>query len=100
MEELVDEFDRHSVKDIIGLWQVVQAAKAQAKGETQGDVQRVTLDLLRRMLNRGFQAGYLSESGRTLEPWPNQNPEAFIHRIETEWKALWTRANHCRHRLV
>jgi hypothetical protein len=55
-----------------------------AKGSKEQDVLKLTFDVVRRMLSRGFQAGYLADAGE-FEAWPNQRPEAVVNRIQTEW---------------
>lgn len=92
IEGIVEGFVRSSADDYTGLWEVVGAAErlmkqTKANRSTNQAIKALTLDLVRRMLFRGFQAGYLA-SGKGFDPWPDQNPQSVIGRIETEWEEL------------
>lgn len=84
IDDIVEEFEEEATEDFIGLWQVVGAAEDNI--EEGEDLRRLTFDIVARMLAHGFQAGHISEGGRTLDPWPDQRPEAVISRLHAEWK--------------
>jgi hypothetical protein len=88
IDNVVEAFEKEATEDVIGLWEAVGAAEDIVGEEKEEDVQRLTFDIVRRMLARGFRAGDMSEGGSTVDPWPDQRPQTVIGRIEAEWKAL------------
>jgi hypothetical protein len=88
IDDIVEEFEKEATEDVIGLWEAIGAAEDILEEEKAQDVQKLTFDIVRRMLARGFRAGDMSKCGSTVDPWPDQRPEAVIGRIEAEWKAL------------
>jgi len=87
-ESIIADFEKESAWDFIGLWELVGAVKRDLGVNESGDVQRLTLELLRRMLLRGFRAGYMSGHGGPLQVWPDQEPSHIVARVAAEWDAL------------
>ena len=88
LPDIAEAFEREALEDFIGLWQLVGAVKENAEAPAEESAQNLTLDLVRKMLSRGFKAGTLSKDGRALEPWPDQTTESIVRRIKMEWEAL------------
>jgi hypothetical protein len=87
-KNIVDDFEREAEIDAIGLWQLVSAVKIDMGEDKPERVKQFTFDLVRTLLSRGFSVGRLSKSGRELEPWPDQGPQAVIDRIDVAWRDL------------
>ena len=87
-DSIIADFEKDAAIDFIGLWELVRVVKENLDKTKEEDLQLLTLDLLKRMLPRGFRVGYLSSSGNALEPWPDQQPTNVVARIKTEWNAL------------
>lgn len=85
---IIADLEKAAAIDFIGLWELIHAMKENLEKNRGDDLQRLTLDRLKRMLFRGFRVGYLSSSGGTLEPWPDQQPAHVVARIKAEWNAL------------
>jgi hypothetical protein len=92
MEEIMKLFEQQSAVDYIGLWQVIDAAKRELNEGASSGIQRLTLELVKSMLNHGFRAGDLAESDG-FNAWPNQNSDLILHKIESEWSALGREPN-------
>lgn len=73
------QFDYTSLRDII------DAANDASDANPRLNRMQRTFDLLRRLLEKGFQAVDLTKDGKCV-PWPDQNPDAVIRRIEAEWR--------------
>ncbi len=86
-DQLIDSYEKAITQDYIGLWEIVGNAKTVLKAKEAIDVQARTLDLVKRMLSRGFRPGHLAERGG-FDDWPDQNPDSVLHRIEAEWNKL------------
>ncbi len=86
IDELIQGYERE-VLDEIGLWQVVAAGQwRKLKGR---DLREFVIDVVREMLARGFRPGMHDPNDDfKLAPWPEQDHQAIIRRIETEWDAL------------
>jgi hypothetical protein len=88
IDEVVAMFVSEAEDDIIGLWEVIKVAGEdtdEGKGE---NLRKTSIEIVRRMLARGFWAGDMIKGGSAVDPWPDQQPEAVIARIEAEWSAL------------
>ena len=84
IDDIVEDFEKEATEDFIGLWQVVGVVEDNfEEGE---DLRRLTFDVVRRMLARGFKAGRIAEGGRTLDAWRDQRPESIIGRLQAEWR--------------
>ncbi len=86
-EQLIQSYEDSIADDYVGLWEVVIDAKHHVGMPSKMTAKERTIDLVRRMLSRGFRPGYLAERGG-FKDWPEQNPEIIIRRIETEWDEL------------
>ncbi len=92
-DSIVADFEKEAASDFIGLWQLIRAVKKNLEKNEDEKLQSLTLDLLKRMLYRGFRVGYLSSSGSKLDPWPDQQPVRVATRIQSEWNALGREPN-------
>jgi hypothetical protein len=94
IDEIVAMFVSQAKGDIIGLWEVIKVAEEdtdEGKGE---NLRKTSIEIVRRMLARGFWAGVMSANGCAVDAWPDQRPEAVIARIEAEWDALKGKLNY------
>lgn len=87
-EQIIDSYEKAVTEDSIGLWEVFADARWDVEANEGKTTQAVTLDLVGRMLSRGFRAGYMADNERGFEAWPDQNPNSVIRRIEAEWNEL------------
>ena len=78
----------HLGRELIDLRDAVRAARAIVEDYEGESVRSLTLDMVRRMLARGFRAGSRFKPDGTLEPWPDQSPAFLISRIEAKWNEL------------
>jgi hypothetical protein len=92
-ESIIAEFQREAAVDFIGLWQLVRAVKNNLEQDDISGVQQLSLNLLKCMLAVGFRVGYLSGTGKTLEPWSDQQPDHVVTRVRSEWNALGREPN-------
>ncbi len=85
-QELVADFYSESSDDVVGLWEV---AKVVEKLIETGDVAREqSLRIVRALLAKGLLVGDPPYSANGYKPWPDQNPERVVSRIEAEWLEL------------
>jgi hypothetical protein len=87
IDQIVAMFESEAEDDIIGLWEVVKLAEEDTEEGKGENLRGVSFEIVRRMLARGFWAGDMKD-GHSVDPWPDQRPEAVIARIEAEWNAL------------
>lgn len=87
INEWIKEVSHESTFDYIDLYRVITAANDASDADPRLSRMERTFALLRKLLARGFQAVDLAEGGKCV-PWPDQNPDAIIRRIETEWRRI------------
>ena len=83
---VIDEFARES--DVVGLWQLIAHIRDTLPDLSNQEAMDQTLALVRRMIERGFEAGDPPYSAGGYRRWSNQNSEYILARIRIEWKAL------------
>ncbi len=87
LEQEVDGLVQDAKIDVTNLWSVIVGANDASDADPRLSRMERTFVLLRRLIARGFQAVDLLADGKCV-PWPDQNPDAIIHRIETEWRRI------------
>lgn len=86
---LVDSIDKlilESEDDYVSLQRVIKAANAATDADPSRSRMERTLDLLDRLLGRGFQIVRMTADGGCV-PWPDQSRAAILGHIEREWLA-------------
>jgi hypothetical protein len=91
-ENIIADLKKATATDYIGLWWLVRIVSDNLENKDE-DLQALTLTLLRMMLSHGFVVGELSNGGKTLIPWPDQQPDNVAGRIKAEWDALGREPN-------
>ena len=87
LDKICDDFMREAEIDYIGLWQVINTVGYGFEPTTIEERRRLTLEVIKRLMARGLQAVDLGE-GSSCIPWPDQNVESVMRRINAEWEAL------------
>ncbi len=87
LDHIADSLVSESEHDYVGVWQLVRRVSKVCDQSSEEAIRGMTLELVRRLLRRGFVAGRLAHEGG-FEPWSNQNPDAVLERIDAEWSAL------------
>ena len=82
IEWLINE----SEADYISLSLIIDAANAATDADPSRSRMERTLDLLDRLLGRGFQIVRMTADGGCV-PWPDQSRAAILGHIEREWLA-------------
>ena len=88
VEKIVGDFERQSVVDYVGFWEIVWVVKMDLKPDSASELRSLAIEILKAMLSRGFQIGYLASKGSGFEPWSDQRAESVIDRVSAEWDAL------------
>lgn len=87
LEEETNGIIQDAKFDYTNLWSIIVGANDASDADPRLSRMERTFALLRKLLARGFQAVDLAEGGKCV-PWPDQNPDAIIRRIETEWRRI------------
>jgi hypothetical protein len=87
-EQILKGLEEDAKDDFIGLWEVISRAEELNDGIEGADLQATTLDLVKRMLSRGFRAGNIVGRGGEFEPWSTQDPDIVLPLIEKTWNEL------------
>lgn len=87
LEEEINDIIQDAKFDYTSLWSIIVGANDASDADPRRSRVERTFDLLRRLLARGFQAVDLAEGGKCVS-WPDQNPDAIVRRIETEWRRI------------
>lgn len=86
INNLVDEFYTNSSEDIVGFFSI---AKEVAEIIGDEDIAREqTLRVVRILLTKGMAAGNPPYLPGGYKPWTNQDADAVINRIRSEWLQL------------
>jgi hypothetical protein len=83
VNEIVEDYVRHSQVDYIGLWQIASRIREDLGPIDNAKVRQQTIVVVRRLIEREILAGDYVKSGFRF--WDDDNPEAIIARIEKEW---------------
>lgn len=86
MQNIIDRFYAEAQEDAIGLWEIIDEIEENSNSNI--DIRQQTSLLVRLLLARGLIAGNPPYSATGYEPWPNQEPDAVVNRINREWDAL------------
>ena len=87
MHAIVDSLVADAHEDYIGLWQIVSHVSQQDKIKGDEVIRAESLRVLRLLLKRGLVVGEL-KAGGGFDPWPVQDVEAVVDRVEMKWKRL------------
>lgn len=87
-EEAVRDLETAASESYIRFWWLTGAAQELDEKKDSEGLRSQTLGLVRMMLARNVRAGHLGETGGEFVAWPDQDPEAVVHRIEAEWDEL------------
>lgn len=86
IDEIVDEYMKESEVDYICLWMLAREARDELGATTTEQTISVTLELVRRLYDRGLRPG--DYWGGDFDYWPDMGCQAALDRIEREWVAL------------
>ena len=86
VNDIVEELYVESSDDIIGLWEVAKLVE-ELIGECDA-VRPCSFTIVRALLAKGLLAGDPPFSSVGYAPWPDQNPDSIISRLDREWLAL------------
>jgi hypothetical protein len=90
-DQLVQEFFDESEIDFIPLPLLAVAAWQSLGAKTPDEARALTLDLVRRLYQKGLRPG--DYWGADFAYWPDQGCQAALDRIEREWIALGEEPN-------
>jgi hypothetical protein len=83
---LVEQFLAEARDDLVGLWEIAREVEGEA--DAGRNTCEDTLAGVQELLVRGMQAGDPPHSAGAYRPWPDQDPDHVIARIQREWLAL------------
>lgn len=83
VNELVEDYLRHSEVDAIPLPMLAVDAWQLLGAKTPKDARALTLDLVRRLYQKGLRPG--DYWGKEFSYWPDEGCQAALERIEREW---------------
>ncbi|MDT7953564.1 MAG: hypothetical protein RQ966_18850 [Acetobacteraceae bacterium] len=87
IRSLVDEFYTDSQEDIVGLFAIAQAVE-DILGQDPDSVREQTLRVVEALLDRGMLAGNSPYHPHGYQPWADQDRNALLKRIRSEWLRL------------
>ena len=91
-----DRFIIEGTEDYVGLWQIIKKIRLNRTDKNQKEVQSITLDAIREILETGFmQIGmfeYVDEKSLEYQVW-NLDINTCIQRVEKEWNELGREPN-------
>jgi hypothetical protein len=85
VDSMVSELLTESLEDYVGLWEIVHKVSKVQSDEVV--IRAESLRVARILLEKGLIAGKLRRGGG-FEPWPIQESDAVMRRIEMEWEKL------------
>ena len=87
MNSLKEAFLKEAEDDIVGLWEIVKILE-EDHGAANEVLCEQSLEVVRGLLAHGLLAGDPPYSVGGYRPWADQQPDAVIDRIRSEWIAL------------
>jgi hypothetical protein len=76
---------REARHDYVGLWQIATRVRQEFGALTDVGVKRLSLDVVRRIVERGLVPGDYLKSGFRI--WHEGGSDAIVNRISSEWDA-------------
>jgi len=86
-DRLVQDLFDEAQRDYVGLWEIVGRLSRVHPSASTEVLLNETLEIARRLLDRGMVAGHLAENGG-FEAWIGLSPDAVVRRIKAEWEVL------------
>ena len=83
--EIARDCIREAAHDYVGLWVIAGAIRFECKVTENERVKRLSLDVVRRVIDGGLGPGDYLKTGFRF--WPELDKDAIISRIEREWDA-------------
>lgn len=93
LEELKSQYLVEAQEDYVGLWRLTSSLRERYGISDPNEVRQLTLQLVRELLAAGMEAVDLPSEGSGCTPWPDQNHNHVLERIEREWYALGREPN-------
>jgi hypothetical protein len=87
INDIVDQYVRHSEVDYVGLWQIAKAARERLGAESAEEVRELSLKIAKGLYESGLRPGDY-DYGTHMDFWPDEGCRAMLARIEREWTKL------------
>lgn len=88
INEIVDGLVEESRIDYIGLWQIVNRARRNFGLSNRDEIRNMTMEIIQKMLLRGFKAIEFAADSYAPIPWKNQDSQYVLNRISSDWNQL------------
>lgn len=88
IEKLTQEFFDQGKDDCFGIWEIVDTVKENLLVDQESEVKRLTMTIVRHLLENGLQAGESPYAAGDFFPWGVQDIDQVMCRIEKEWNEL------------
>ena len=86
LHDLVGIFYSASAGDLVGLWEIAKEVESLVGvGDT---ARKQSLEIVRALLAKGLLAGDPPYDAGGYAPWPDQDPDKVINRMDREWLKL------------
>ncbi len=86
LHKLIESFYSESASDLIGLWEI--AKEVESLVGTGNIAKEQCLEIVRALLAKGLLAGDPPYSAGGYVPWPDQDSDRVIERVNQEWLRL------------
>lgn len=86
LKNFVADCEAGRAEDWLGLVVVANFVRRRCDVADNHEVKRLSLQAVRLLMERGFRVGQFRYYGDSkLIPWPEQDPDAVVARIDKEW---------------
>lgn len=86
LKELVADIEVGRIHDWTGLPEIAGYVRVECEVSDKQEVKDYSLKIVRILMERGFRVGQFEHYGDSkLIPWPEQEPDAVVSRIDHEW---------------
>jgi hypothetical protein len=88
--KMTDSFMASMERDDLGLWAISGSVRWRRKQWNNEAIKLMTIEIVRRLLQRGLQAWDYAKTGFHI--WPKHQTDAVIARIDREWEVAKDKA--------
>lgn len=86
LKDFIARCEAGRAEDWLGLVVVANFVRRRCDVADNHEVKRLSLQAVRLIMERGFRVGQFKHYGDSkLIPWPEQDPDAVVARIDKEW---------------
>lgn len=86
LTEIAADYVGHASADYVGLWQIASRIRSDFSLESNIEVHKKTIKVVRYLLTRGLLPGDYTKNG--FEFWVQKDSDSIIDRIDSKWALL------------